>query len=149
MGKAKFPNFEVLEEERRLAFVAMTRAEKRLCLSEAEGRNIDGSPRYPSRFVLDIDPGLLEYTQPPRDGLIAEAREYVELSEKYLPENLQQDTFAVGERVRHEYLGEGTVVDVDMEKDAHIVQFDSMSTAFDILPGQTHKGRMTGNYRKA
>ena len=43
-----------MEEERRLAFVAMTRAEKRLCLSEAEGRNHDGSPRYPSRFALDM-----------------------------------------------------------------------------------------------
>ena len=43
----------------------MTRAEKRLFLSEAEGRNLDGSPRYPSRFLLDIDPDLLEYTEPP------------------------------------------------------------------------------------
>ena len=43
-----------MEEERRLAFVAMTRAEKRLYLSEAKGRNIDGSPRYPSRFLLDV-----------------------------------------------------------------------------------------------
>ena len=37
-----------MEEERRLAFVAVTRAEKRLFLSEAEGRNLDGSPRDPS-----------------------------------------------------------------------------------------------------
>lgn len=117
-----------MEEERRLAFVAMTRAEKRLYLSEAEGRNIDGSPRYPSRFILDINPDLLEYTQPPQQGLIAEAREFVELSEKYLPENLEAGTFTVGDRVQHEYLGEGTVVDVDWEKDAHVIQFDSMPT---------------------
>ena len=117
-----------MEEERRLAFVAMTRAEKRLFLSESEGRNLDGSPRYPSRFILDIDPALLEFTQPPRSGLVADAREYIELSEKCLPENLEADTFAVGDRVRHEYLGEGTVVDVDLEKEAHSVQFDSMAT---------------------
>jgi DNA helicase-2/ATP-dependent DNA helicase PcrA len=117
-----------MEEERRLAFVAMTRAEKRLFLSESEGRNLDGSPRYPSRFLLDIDPDLLEFTQPPREGLIADAREFIELSEKYLPENPGTGTFAVGDRVRHEYLGEGTVVDVDMEKEAHVVQFDSMAT---------------------
>jgi len=30
--------------------------------------------------------------------------------------------------VRHGYLGEGTVVDVDPEKEAHVVQFDSMAT---------------------
>jgi DNA helicase-2/ATP-dependent DNA helicase PcrA len=41
----------------------MTRAEKALYLSEAEGRNLDGSPRYPSRFLLDIDHELLDYTE--------------------------------------------------------------------------------------
>ena len=48
-----------MEEERRLAFVALTRAEKGLYLSEADGRNFDGTPRYPSRFLLDIDRNLL------------------------------------------------------------------------------------------
>ena len=117
-----------MEEERRLAFVAMTRAEKRLYLSEAEGRNIDGSPRYPSRFILDIDPVLLEHTGPPREGLIAEAREMIAVSEKYLPENLEGTLFDIGDRVRHEYLGEGTVMDVDRNKGAHVVKFDSMPT---------------------
>ena len=117
-----------MEEERRLAFVAATRAEKRLFLSESEGRNLDGSPRYPSRFVLDIDPSLIEYTAPPREGLIAEAREYIEMNERYLPENAAPDVFEPGERVRHEYLGEGTVTDVDLNKGAHIVKFDSMPT---------------------
>ncbi len=117
-----------MEEERRLAFVAMTRAEKRLFLSEAEGRNLDGSPRYPSRFLLDIDPELLEHTEPPREGLIAEAKEFIEISERYLPENREDTVFAIGTRVRHEYLGDGTVLDVDYGKDAHIVQFDTMPT---------------------
>ena len=133
MNEGVFPSRKTrtlpgMEEERRLAFVAMTRAEKRLFLSEAEGRNLDGSPRYPSRFLLDIDQNLLEYTQPPREGLIAEAREYIELSEKYLPESPENRAFAIGDRVRHEYLGAGTVVDVDTARDAHIVQFDSMTT---------------------
>ena len=116
-----------MEEERRLAFVAMTRAQKRLFLSEAEGRNLDGSPRYPSRFILDIDEPLLEYTQPPREELIKEARDYVKLSEKYLPES-QADVFEIGQRVRHSVLGDGTVVDVDLKKGAHIVRFDALHT---------------------
>ena len=66
-----------MEEERRLAFVAMTRAERALFLSEAEGRNFDGSPRYPSRFLLDIDSPLLTYTQRPEDGLVKDARDYI------------------------------------------------------------------------
>lgn len=55
MNEGVFPSkktdtIQKMEEERRLAFVAMTRAQKGLYLSEAEGRNFDGSPRYPSRF---------------------------------------------------------------------------------------------------
>ena len=58
MNEGIFPSRKVrtlpgMEEERRLAFVALTRAEKGLYLSEADGRNFDGSPRYPSRFLLD------------------------------------------------------------------------------------------------
>ena len=116
-----------MEEERRLAFVAMTRAEKRLFLSEAEGRNIDGSPRYPSRFLLDISPKLLEYTEPPREGLIRDARDYIAANEKRLPE-AEPETFAIGQRVRHSIMGPGTVVDIDTVKGAHIVQFDGIAT---------------------
>ncbi len=133
MNEGIFPSrrtrtLPAMEEERRLAFVAMTRAEKRLFLTEAEGRNTDGSPRYPSRFILDIDPGCVEYTQPPREGLIAEAREYIAVTEKYLPENMEGQTFAVGDRVAHDILGPGTVVEVDTDRGAHIVRFDGMDT---------------------
>ena len=117
-----------MEEERRLCFVAMTRAQKRLYLSEAEGRNIDGSPRYPSRFLLDIDPALLEFTAPPREGLIKEAREFAALSEQYLPADPDAERFRPGDRVRHAFLGDGTVVDIDWVKEAHVVQFDRIST---------------------
>lgn len=90
MSEGMFPSRKVrtlqgMEEERRLAFVALTRAEKGLYLSAAEGRNFDGSPRYPSRFVLDIDQTLLTFPQPPRDGLIREAREAIDRSRRYLP----------------------------------------------------------------
>ncbi|MBE6909993.1 MAG: DNA helicase UvrD [Ruminococcaceae bacterium] len=119
---------EKMEEERRLAFVAMTRAEKRLFLSEAEGWNLDGSPRYPSRFVLDIDQELLEYTRKPAASLVADARSFIDASDRCLPESLDDLVFAAGTRVRHRVFGDGTVVDVDMDRRAHIVQFDDMST---------------------
>lgn len=52
MNEGIFPSRKVrtlqgMEEERRLVFVALTRAEKGLCLSGADGRNFDGSPRIP------------------------------------------------------------------------------------------------------
>ncbi len=119
---------EKMEEERRLTFVAMTRAEKRLFLSEAEGWNLDGSPRYPSRFVLDIDQDLLEYTRKPADSLIAGARDYIDASDRYLPEDPSEFLLAVGQRVRHAVFGEGVVVDVDRDRGAHIIQFDDMDT---------------------
>ena len=133
MNEGIFPSRKVntlpgMEEERRLAFVAMTRAEKGLYLSEAEGRNIDGSIRYPSRFLLDIDDGLLEYTAPPRDGLIRDARAYIELSERTLPENAAEAAFRPGDRVIHPIMGPGTVVDTDLNKGAHLVQFDGAAT---------------------
>ena len=89
---------------------------------------VDGSPRYPSRFLLDVDPGLLEFTEPPRDRLIAETREYVALSEKYLPEDPAAGRFRPGDRVRHQFLGDGTVVEVDWTREAHIVRFDGIPT---------------------
>ena len=99
----------------------------RVKLMTAKGRNIDGSPRYPSRFILDISPELLEYTEPPEEGLVKEARDYIEASERYLPEK-QAEAFTIGQRVRHEILGPGTVVDVDTGKGAHIVRFDGIAT---------------------
>ena len=82
MNEGIFPSRKVrtqqaMEEERRLAFVALTRAEKGLYLSEADGRNFDGTPRYPSRFLLDIDRNLLAFTRPPEEGLIRAARDYI------------------------------------------------------------------------
>ena len=117
-----------MEEERRLAFVALTRAEKGLYLSEADGRNFDGTPRYPSRFLLDIDRNLLAFTRPPEEGLIRATRDYIGHSQTYLPETDGNMAFSVGQRVKHILFGSGTVLDVDMDKGAHVVQFDEMET---------------------
>lgn len=117
-----------MEEERRLAFVAMTRAEKALYLSDADGHNFDGSPRYPSRFLLDIDEGLLTYTHPPREGLVAEAKDFIAIGSKYLLPSEDELTFAPGERVRHSIFGEGTILECDAVSGHNLVQFDGMPT---------------------
>lgn len=117
---------EGMEEERRLAFVAMTRAKKRLYLSEAKGRNLDGSPRYPSRFILDIDQNLLEYDRKPEEGLIKEAREYIELSSRCLLTDEAPSHYPIGQKILHKIFGPGTIVDVDTEKSAYAILFDGM-----------------------
>lgn len=124
----KTDTIQKMEEERRLAFVAMTRAQKGLYLSEAEGRNFDGSPRYPSRFLLDIEPALLDYTQKPQEGLIRETKDYLVINERYLADEENQLSLAVGQRVKHSIFGSGTVVDVDLIKAAHLVKFDNIDT---------------------
>lgn len=133
MNEGIFPSrktntLQSMEEERRLAFVAMTRAKKGLYLSEASGRIFDGSPRYPSRFLLDIDPSLITLTQKPKDGLIAEARDYIEISHRYLAEDAARQTLPAGQRIRHPVFGFGTVIDVDFDKAAYVIQFDDIDT---------------------
>ena len=134
MNEGIFPSRKIrtlpgMEEERRLAFVAMTRAEKRLYLSAAAGRNFDGSPRYPSRFVLDIESNLLHYTSKPADSLIADTREYIRNNP---PANAGDDSernlFRPGDRVRHEHLGEGVILKTDPDRNSYLIQFDRNGT---------------------
>ena len=137
MNEGIFPSrkvrtLEAMEEERRLAFVAVTRAKDRLYLSRGAGRNFDGSPQYPSRFILEIDSKLLHYTKEPRAELIKEAREYFGFSQKYMPEKESDIAFSIGQRVRHAVFGAGTVTGVDRDKCAHLVQFDSIDTPRNI-----------------
>ena len=45
-----------------------------------------------------------------------------------MPENLDNIILAAGQRIRHVVFGEGTVMDVDNNKGAHIIKFDAMDT---------------------
>ena len=123
----KTRTLEQMEEERRLAFVALTRAEKRLYLTDAEGRNFDGSPRYPSRFVLDIDRSLVEVTEEPRERLFHDARNYIALADLTLTDG-DSEVYPVGTRVHHRIFGEGKIEEVDLAKAVYIVQFDGIRT---------------------
>ena len=132
MNEGIFPSRKVrtlegMEEERRLAFVAMTRAERGLYLSEAAGSNLDGSPRYPSRFLLDVDQKLLDYTEPVPEGLIGEVRTYLKLSAREMAME-EASLYEPGQRIRHRIFGEGTVLEADREKRAHVIQFDELET---------------------
>ena len=124
-----------MEEERRLAFVALTRAERGLYLSEADGRNFDGSPRYPSRFLLEIDPSLLSFTEPPEEGLLQEAQNFIRHSQSLLPEE-EAPILPEGQRVRHFLFGEGTVLETDRDKGAYVIQFDGWHSPQNLLPGE-------------
>lgn len=133
MNEGIFPSrktrtVNAMEEERRLAFVAMTRAEKALYITEAGGANLDGSPRYPSRFILDIDRDKLEFDSPVDEQLMKETMVYVGRSTAFLQEDKDETTMEAGTRVRHPVFGPGTIVEVDGSAHAYLIKFDSMPT---------------------
>ncbi len=135
LNEGVFPSGKVkdqkgMEEERRLAFVALTRAEQRLFLTEAMGRNFDGSPRYPSRFILNIDEGLLEHTAPPDETLIREARSYIRIQTNAAAE--VKDSFTAGQRIRHKVFGEGEIVKLDSDAQAYVIRFDRLGTEREV-----------------
>ena len=118
---------EKLEEERRLAYVAFTRARDRLFLSDAAGTNYDGSFRYPSRFLFNAEEENLEYAVPLDPDLVERAREQIEKTESMTDRSPKTDD-NVGRRVRHSVFGDGTVIGIPRGQEGLIVQFDAMVT---------------------
>ncbi len=119
---------ENMEEERRVAFVAYTRAMKKLYLSESEGRNFDGSPKYPSRFVLEPDEGLIEFVEPPKDSLIKEALTYIGATDRMMKGMDIKTRLAVGTKVKHMIFGVGEIIDIDEERHGYVIKFESQNT---------------------
>lgn len=124
----KTSTIEGMEEERRLAFVAMSRAMKSLFLSESHGKNFDGSTRYPSRFILDIDQNFLEYVKKPEDTLIAETKNYIHYSNRYLDGYVTEQTFQVGDKIIHNVFGQGRIKSILSDRNAYMIKFEQIET---------------------
>lgn len=124
----KTSTIEGMEEERRLAFVAMSRAMKSLFLSESHGKNFDGSTRYPSGFILDIDQKFLEYVKKPEDTLIAETKNYIHYSNRYLDGYVAEQTFQVGDKIIHNVFGQGRIKSILSDRNAYMIKFEQIET---------------------
>ena len=124
-----FPSFRTIrergqageEEERRLMYVAATRARKRLYLTESEGySNALRQEKCPSRFLLEA--GRENFiTEGRMDGrLWTEARGSVGAG--YLVEDMPLPfSSGMGERVWHPIFGEGTVVEVEESGECRVL----------------------------
>lgn len=133
-----------LEEERRLAYVAITRAKKQLCVSTTDRRMLFGmttsNPR--SRFLGEIQGDCMEQVQSKKN--VAAGTRKVEMVQSI---SLQQQlasrrnhhpqktvaksvNYSVGARVRHKIFGEGTILAVtDMANDSMLeIGFDQVGT---------------------
>ena len=118
---------EKLEEERRLAYVAFTRAQDRLFLSDAAGTNYDGSFRYPSRFLFNAETENVDYAVPLDPDLIENAMNKIRETEDMEPRK-EVPSELIGKRVLHPVFGEGTVIGKPRDQEGFIIQFDSMVT---------------------
>jgi DNA helicase-2/ATP-dependent DNA helicase PcrA len=107
-----------LEEERRLCFVAMTRAMERLYLTESEGLGLSGAKKLPSRFLFDIGEGLYE-----RIGTVS--AELLNETRKAAGGGVSPQRLPLAERVKHPLFGNGTVEGVDEGKQVYFVRFDN------------------------
>ena len=100
-----------LEEERRLAYVGITRARTRLVMTYAESRRLHGVEMYsrPSRFLREIPPELLHEVRP----RVQVSRPVYGSSERSAAAADTTPPLKLGQRVRHATFGEGVVVDYE------------------------------------
>ncbi len=126
-GEQSSFNEKDLEEERRLAYVAITRAKKQLVITHTNTRLLYGQTRQNalSRFAMEIPKSIVKIEQPVKTvyNNVSEAkRRYAASQEAFLkntgraekPINIKtgNDLFQAGDRVLHVIFGEGTVLSV-------------------------------------
>ncbi len=135
---------EDIEEERRLAYVAITRARKHLSLSYARQRLLFGSTNFnrPSRFISELPDGAIEkrsertadeyqrrevpQSRPSSSG----GATYLQSARKPQTQKSTEVDFSAGDRVHHNVFGDGTVLKVTKMSNDRLLEvaFDSVGT---------------------
>lgn len=119
MEEGVFPHFNAIyegdrsaiEEERRLCYVAITRAKKELYLLNAKRRMLFGNSQSnpPSRFIEEIDPKYI-------DDVNRENNKIIKKTSKVVREKMFNDhevNFEIGDMISYPKYGEGVVVAID------------------------------------
>lgn len=128
------------EEERRLMYVAITRAEKKLFFTESEGYNAaTGMSKYPSRFLTEIQRNLF-ITQGEIDASIWDGTKsmatYIDKIQDFVP--IPQNKFNIGEEAVHNKLGKGKILSYDKQRDSYLVNFEGKGNR-NIMSGFLNK----------
>ena len=117
-----------LEEERRLCYVAITRAEKHLFLMDSEGVSPKGIKKLCSRFLDEIGEGNYERIGKIPDELLQESRSYISKlnRENQLGRNPSSDK-NIGDAVEHHVFGSGVITGIDEKRGSYVIRFDGMA----------------------
>jgi DNA helicase-2/ATP-dependent DNA helicase PcrA len=106
-----------LEEERRLAYVAITRARNRLYLSHAQTRMLHGQTRYniPSRFLEELPEGLMKWLTPRFSKRQEIAPDFSRSKDSFIMKKTRDSGsgFRIGQNVMHPKFGSGVIVDAE------------------------------------
>ncbi len=129
MSEGILPNYralrerkkEALEEERRLAYVAITRAENELFLTESEGFSNETMQKYPSRFIFEIKKNFLILEGVLSSEIENGAKIAIEKIDNEISENLYD--LKVGDMIEHQVFGVGKVIEIDENQKTSLIQF--------------------------
>ncbi|MGK4343113.1 DNA helicase II [Ectopseudomonas oleovorans] len=104
-----------LEEERRLAYVGITRAMQKLVISYAETRRLYGSETYNkvSRFVREIPAPLIQEVRLSNSVSRPVSTSSMGGGSLFAGSAIPQTPFNLGQRVRHSLFGEGTILNFE------------------------------------
>jgi len=104
-----------LEEERRLAYVAITRARQRLYLSHAQTRMLHGQTRYniPSRFLEEIPQQLMKWLTPRFSKQKAFTPDFSRRGEPIMKKPRDTGGWRIGQNVLHPKFGAGVIIDAE------------------------------------
>ncbi|RJG41958.1 DNA helicase II [Motilimonas pumila] len=119
-----------LEEERRLCYVGMTRAMKKLYMCYAESRRLYGQEKFhrPSRFIKELPADCLEEVR--LKTQVSRPTMHGRFSNAAVSESFESTGFSLGQRVMHTKFGEGTVLNYEGSGDHSRIQvhFDDAGT---------------------
>ncbi len=123
-----------LEEERRLCYVAITRAMEKLYITHAESRRLHGTDTFnpPSRFLREIPKDLIDEIRPRAQTNIPYNRKDFEEIKNEFEEEIG---ISLGQKVQHNKFGEGIVLNYEGSGDSARVQvnFDNSGTKWLVM----------------
>lgn len=116
-----------LEEERRLCYVAITRAQETLYLMDSEGQSQNGIKKLPSRFLFEIGEQNYKRVGIISDDLEREAFGYMHRLDLSITEELPPEQQSGELYVEHHIFGKGRVISFDTKRKVYTVQFENMT----------------------